>query len=653
MKSMKNDHRLYVAVGIATFVVVSLAAASIAGTSSLAASHFAAQAQETCTDSDGGLNYTMKGGASRGNTPPYTDSCYCPINRKLSDLGACADGPFVGEWFCNASSYTEMKTYECPNGCRDGACVAQISSSCGDDVVDASKGEECDDGQENGKNGWCNAQCKHAPCTDTDGGRNEFQKGVTRSGFGETTGAEDICASDGVSVYEAYCDGNTIKSSVRITCANGCENGACKKATGNVCTDTDGKDPTRKGSMTSTELEWKDAEEYCATPNHDATNSYSYASSCSGNDCFVFEYSCSGTQPNTDAIRCPQGCGNGACKPDDKVLPSIIDIRTNDNYGEATFYLSALPPIAVQLNVTAYKGTKVGPDGQGVGGGGMRPQQAKQIIFGGLREDFERAGGDGTYTIEAEVCPGPLTPGGFDYPDSPPCGPTFTKTIQYKSSFQPPVSSSPSAGYEDEVRVIDQRQSSKNWFRDMSGNTPETVAANFLAQNGIIGGFPDNTFRAGKLVNRAEAAKFLMLARFKNVEDRTNSGKFWDIPDGEWYVRFVMKAAELGVINGHPDGSFKPQDPVKTGEFLKMLALTFDLPQNLPYEYSDVHTDDWFAPYVGIAAKYKFLSTRSACDANGCNHNALLPEMELTRGEVAIAIYKILGVTTDYDDSHQ
>lgn len=79
----------------------------------------------TCTDSDGGLNYYVKGTArgiwaASGNYEERTDSC-------ASEL---YEGRGLSENFCLNNSVWSM-TYDCPNGCEDGACVNKtITDGC-------------------------------------------------------------------------------------------------------------------------------------------------------------------------------------------------------------------------------------------------------------------------------------------------------------------------------------------------------------------------------------------------------------------------------------------------------------------------------------------------------------------------------------------
>ncbi len=188
------------------------------------------------------------------------------------------------------------------------------------------------------------------------------------------------------------------------------------------------------------------------------------------------------------------------------------------------------------------------------------------------------------------------------------------------------------AGFEDAVVTAN----TKNPFSDTDMTTLVGQAAASLHALGIIGGYVDGTFKGNRPVNRAEAAKFLLLSRYSAsaLQDLRNEGKFWDVLDGQWYTQFIMNAYAKGLMSGYPDGSMGPDKNVNTAEFLKMLSLNFALPANLPYSYADVSSDSWFAPYAGIAVKYNLFPDRK---------DKLSPGNELTRADVAVALYQYLS----------
>ncbi len=179
------------------------------------------------------------------------------------------------------------------------------------------------------------------------------------------------------------------------------------------------------------------------------------------------------------------------------------------------------------------------------------------------------------------------------------------------------------------------------FFPDLDANSIEGQAAANLRARGIINGRPDGNFDGTADVNRAEIAKFFLLARGTDVGNLMNNGKFPDILEGEWYVPYVMKAFNLGILNGYPSGNFEPAKTVNTAEFLKMAVKTFGLQENLEYKYTDVPAGEWFAPYAGIAREYELFPHRS--------ETLLEPGKTLTRNEVAVAIYRLIR-PKGYDD---
>jgi len=190
----------------------------------------------------------------------------------------------------------------------------------------------------------------------------------------------------------------------------------------------------------------------------------------------------------------------------------------------------------------------------------------------------------------------------------------------------------PPAGYERKVITVSKLIESP--FSDKDIDSLSGQAAANLYDGGIIGGYPDGTFQGYKNVNRAEAAKFLLLAGgFTIDKNAKNNGRFWDVKEGEWYVKYVITAANHGIIKGHPDGSFKPGDFVKKSEFLAMIQRTFDLDKNLPYTYTDEINSDWVKEVAGLGQKYDlFPDSPSILD----------PAEYLTRDDVAVAIYQYL-----------
>ncbi len=171
-------------------------------------------------------------------------------------------------------------------------------------------------------------------------------------------------------------------------------------------------------------------------------------------------------------------------------------------------------------------------------------------------------------------------------------------------------------------------------FPDTQVNTLEDTAAGFLKEKCIIGGYPDGEFKGSNAVNRAEVAKFLLLAKSVTVAPITNdTASFSDVDQSAWYAPFIAEAQNRGILEGYPDGTFRPGQTVNTVEFLKLVTKVFSLEENLSHQFTDIEANAWYAPYIGVAAAYELFPDRGT---------QLKPSQNLTRAEVAIAIYKVL-----------
>ena len=74
---------------------------------------------------------------------------------------------------------------------------------------------------------------------------------------------------------------------------------------------------------------------------------------------------------------------------------------------------------------------------------------------------------------------------------------------------------------------------------------------------------------------------------------------FSDVPNEAWYHDYVYNLAEKNVINGYPDGTFKPDEKVSVGAFLKLI-ITASAP-DVNYKVVKPDYDHWAAQYLKVA----------------------------------------------------
>ena len=84
---------------------------------------------------------------------------------------------------------------------------------------------------------------------------------------------------------------------------------------------------------------------------------------------------------------------------------------------------------------------------------------------------------------------------------------------------------------------------------------------------------------------------------------QTTAGYFSDM-SGHWGSNAVNTLVSRGIIGGYPDGTFKPENNVTRAEFAKMLALALKIPTSASEsDYKDVNSADWYAPYVAALSE--------------------------------------------------
>jgi len=89
-------------------------------------------------------------------------------------------------------------------------------------------------------------------------------------------------------------------------------------------------------------------------------------------------------------------------------------------------------------------------------------------------------------------------------------------------------------------------------------------------EHGIVSGYEDNTFRADKECTREEAVTIIMNA-FK-LGESDNELKFTDAKDiSSWAYKLVAKAVEEGIISGYPDNTFRPAKSISRAEIITIL----------------------------------------------------------------------------------
>jgi hypothetical protein len=135
-------------------------------------------------------------------------------------------------------------------------------------------------------------------------------------------------------------------------------------------------------------------------------------------------------------------------------------------------------------------------------------------------------------------------------------------------------------------------------FSDVQVDDPICDALNYVRKEGIFTGYPDGTFKPDQAINRAEAVKVITEGfDYEILEDPGTDLGFIDVIIGEWYMQYLYTAKEAGIIEGYPDGTYRPEDTVNYVEMMKIFLETANA------ELEEPPADAaWYREYVDYAS---------------------------------------------------
>jgi len=188
-------------------------------------------------------------------------------------------------------------------------------------------------------------------------------------------------------------------------------------------------------------------------------------------------------------------------------------------------------------------------------------------------------------------------------------------------------------------------------FTDVSSSHPDYEAINYLQTQGFISGSEDGLFHPELGLTRCELTKIaLKTAGIALITPPTST--FPDVSISSWCHAYAYTARSNGILQGYPDGTFKPNNKVTDIEALKIIlnSLGAQLPSVTQQRYIDVRTTDWWAPYIEYVRIYN-LSDMPTSDYYGIQNQFL-------RAKMARVLYRGLMVkqtgqpfAVDFDSS--
>lgn len=162
-------------------------------------------------------------------------------------------------------------------------------------------------------------------------------------------------------------------------------------------------------------------------------------------------------------------------------------------------------------------------------------------------------------------------------------------------------------------------------FPDLKNNVWYSQPIQQIFDRRLVNGFPDGTFRPSATITRAEAVT--LLGRALKWEEKKTNSPFKDVSKQSYALGFINTAYDKGIIKGVTATKFHPNDPIKRGDMALMMQAAFNLSGTSSASFTDVPKSMYY--YDAIQAAH------ASNVVNGYDDNTFRPKKPITRAESA------------------
>lgn len=170
-------------------------------------------------------------------------------------------------------------------------------------------------------------------------------------------------------------------------------------------------------------------------------------------------------------------------------------------------------------------------------------------------------------------------------------------------------------------------------FKDVSDTHWAKGQIEYLAEEGIVAGYPDGRFGVQDNVTRLQAAAMIVRALNLDTNNRPNPN-FADVEEGDYGYGIVSAIADEGVIVGI-EGEFRPKEPLTRAQMASILVRAFNLEGTSDYNFVDVAETNWASKAIKTLFNHRITA--------GYSDNTFRPNHAITRTEFSALLAKVLN----------
>lgn len=163
-----------------------------------------------------------------------------------------------------------------------------------------------------------------------------------------------------------------------------------------------------------------------------------------------------------------------------------------------------------------------------------------------------------------------------------------------------------------------------------------------LNEAGIVGGYPDGSFKPNKTVSKEEFLKMLLAAKPASSTTLPDSSPFSDVSTSRWSYGVIAKAVTSGILFvADEGGKFNPSSAITREQMAVYTAKALKLSVSATKPFTDASSITYHPDLIAAAASSGIIG--------GYSDGSFKPKGNLTRAEAATVITRVLDFEKQKD----
>ncbi|MEK4532132.1 S-layer homology domain-containing protein [Solibacillus sp. FSL K6-1554] len=181
--------------------------------------------------------------------------------------------------------------------------------------------------------------------------------------------------------------------------------------------------------------------------------------------------------------------------------------------------------------------------------------------------------------------------------------------------------------------VVPMTVDASSLFKDVTPKHSYFEAIHKMRDLGIINGYPDGTFKPNETISRKHVAA--LLNRAHKLPQTVNVSTLKDVSTKHANYHDILAVQRAGIFELDRNGNFSPNKEVTRAEMAKALVIAFNLKGSTDAKFSDMPANH---------SSYNYVSTLFANDITTGDNGKFLPNNTLTRAHYAVFMYRAMGL---------